>query len=81
MLRPGCSHLSAHDAATVNELKANLKLYMTNDIVLLDYIRILNKKFKKENIDRENREKLIKSFMNVSPEIRKKAGVSSQDYD
>ena len=81
MLRPGCSHMSAHDAATVKELKANLKLYLLNDIVMLDYIRILNKKYKKENIDRENREKLIKSFMNVSPEIRKKAGVSSQDYD
>jgi len=81
MLRSGRSHLTIKDNDAINELKSNFKLYVTNDIVMLDYLRVLNKKYKKENIERVNREKLIKSFMNVTPEIRKKAGVTSQEYD
>lgn len=81
MLRTGAGHFNDRDTAALNELKTNFKLYMTHDIVMLDYIRLVNKRFKRAQIDQQKREEMIKSFMDVSDEVLKKSGVSKKDYD
>lgn len=76
MLRTGACHFNDRDDAAIAELKAHFKLYVTHVPLVLDYLRLLNKKYKQVQIDKEKREKMILSFMDVSDEIIKKSGVS-----
>jgi hypothetical protein len=52
MLRTGAGHLNDRDEAALEELKKNLKLYLTTDIVMVDYLRLLAKRHKQKNVDR-----------------------------
>ena len=80
MLRPGVAHMTSRDRAAIEELKTHLRDYLTNDIILLDYIRVLNKRYKRNCIDQQKREEMIASFMDVSDDVLTKAGVSKRDY-
>ena len=81
MLRKGTSHFNARDTAAIEELKKNMKLYLTTDIMLLDYLRLVNLRFKRANIDKEKRDNMLLSILDVKPEVLKKAGVRQKDYD
>jgi hypothetical protein len=81
MLRTGSGHLNDRDDAAINELKSHLKLYLTTDVMMLDYLRLLGKRFKQSNLDRVKRDKLLTSFMKLPAELVKAAGVSKKDYD
>lgn len=81
LLRTGYVAFNPNDTAALEELKANFGLYMSADIVMVDYLRLLNKRFKRDVIDREQRDKLIASFLEVPDEVVKRAGVSKKDYD
>lgn len=63
MLRTGYVGFNSDDTAAIEELKQNFGLYMQGDIVLIDYLRLLNKRYKRDVVEREEREKLITSFM------------------
>lgn len=81
MLRTGAGHFNDRDTAALNELKANFKLYMTQDIVMLDYLRLVSKRFKRAQLDQQKKNEIINSFMDVSEQVLKKSGVSKKDYD
>lgn len=53
LLRTGYVAFNSNDTAALEELKANLGLYLQSDIMLVDYLRLLNKRFKRDVIDRE----------------------------
>jgi len=63
MLRTGYVAYNSDDTAAIEELKKNFGLYMQGDIVLIDYLRLLNKRYKRDVVEREERDKLIASFM------------------
>ena len=81
MLRKGNGFFTPRDTAAINELKKNLKLYLTSDVIMLDYLRILNSQNKRAHIDKEKREKMILALFTVDPLIIKRAGVSKSEYD
>ena len=49
--------------------------------MLIDYLRLLNKRYKRDVIEREEKEKLVASFLEVPDDVVKRAGVSKKDYD
>jgi hypothetical protein len=49
--------------------------------MLIDYLRLLNKRYKRDVIEREEKEKLVASFLEVPDDVIKRAGVSKKDYD
>lgn len=81
MLRKGTGFFTARDEAAIAELKKNVKLYLTTDIVMLDYLRILNNKHKRANIEKNKKEKMFVSIQDVSVQILERAGVSKSEYD
>ena len=65
MLRKGTGFFTARDEAAIAELKKNVKLYLTTEIVMLDYLRILNNKHKRANIEKNKKEKMFVSIQDV----------------
>jgi hypothetical protein len=62
LMRSLPAHLTIRDRENIDELKKNFKTYIAQDVILLERLRLLNKKHKKECIERENRRRMIKDL-------------------
>ena len=81
LLRTGYVGFNPNDTAAIEELKKNFKLYISSDVLMVDYLRLLNKRYKRDVIERAEKEKLVASFMEVQDDVLKRAGVSKKEYD
>lgn len=80
LMRSFPAHLTIRDRENIDELKKNFKTYVSQDMILLERLRLLNKKHKKECIDREDRRRMIKDLQDVPEEVLVKAGVKRKEY-